>query len=116
MGAERGADRMDTFHWLIIIKGQQGQGQLGEWGGQASGVSPLWLLRCMALHSRSISRREHDCCSTGPKLGGTLDSANHSGWPYGILSLIAWHWAYCSDGTPIKQKKNLHPISAIQTV
>lgn len=43
-------------------------------------------------------------CSTGPKLGGILDSANHSGWPYGILSLIAWPWAYCSADTPISKK------------
>lgn len=82
-----------------------------EWTNPGGDPSQT-LFICMTLFSTSVPVYDC-CCSTGPKLCDILDSANHSGWPYGILNLIAWDWAYHSDSTPIKPVN--YPISATQT-
>lgn len=109
MGVERRADRMD-----ISIGSRARTGAARGVGSTSLRSVPLGFFIAWHCSAKAFLYESMTCCSTGPKLGGILDSANHSGWPYGILSLIAWHWAYCSAGTPIKQKT--HPISSIQTV
>lgn len=92
-----------------VIEDQRGKGVPQGVGWASAGTVPsLSLFIYMTLLSKRISRQEYDfCCFTGPKLCGILDCANRSGWPYGILGLIAWDGAYCSDSTPIKQVNHL---------
>ena len=114
MGVEEG----QAGRWSSPVAQNQGTARTGA--SQSGEVDKPWecplsdSFICVALRSKSILCTSMACCLTGPKLCGILDSANHSGWPCGILSLIAWGWAYCSDSTPIKQIN--HPVSAIQTV
>ena len=93
------------------VESQQEQGEPEERGRQALEFPSLALCILMTLLSKSISMQQCDrCCFTSHKLCGILDSANHSGRPYGILGLSEWHWAYCSDTAPMRQVN--HPISA----
>ena len=83
---------------------QQGQGQLEEEGRLALEFPSLALFSPMTLLTKGISMQEFRTCNcycfTSLKLCGILEAANHSGWPYGILCLTDWEWAYYSDSTP----------------